>query len=76
MERMLKSDLEQLVRVRLQDARLLLKGGQYDGCHYLAGFAVEAALKACIAKATRRHEFPDKDRASTVFTHDLVRLLN
>ena len=72
---MLKSDLERLVRARVQDARVLLAGGQYDGCYYLAGFAVEAALKACIAKQTRRHEFPDKDRANRVFTHDLAALL-
>ena len=51
------------------------QGMSTDGCYYLAGHAVEAALKACIAKATRRYEFPDKDRANRVFTHDSVKLL-
>ncbi len=72
---MLKSDFERLVQVRVREARLLLAGHEYDGCYYLAGHAVEAALKACIAKATRRYEFPDKDRANRVFTHDSVKLL-
>ncbi len=72
---MLKSDFERLAQTRIREARLLLAGGEFDGCYYLAGYAVEAASKACIAKATRRFEFPDKDRANRVFTHDLGRLL-
>lgn len=72
---MLKSDFERLVQLRVREARLLLAGHEFDGCYYLAGYAVEAALKACIAKATRRYEFPNKDRANRVFTHDLARLL-
>ncbi len=72
---MLKSDFERLVQVRVREAKLLLAGREFDGCYYLAGYAVEAALKACIAKATRRYEFPDKDRANRVFTHDLAKLL-
>ena len=72
---MLKSDFEHLAQIRVREARLLLAGHEFDGCYYLAGYAVEAALKACIAKATRRFEFPDKDRANRVFTHDLARLL-
>jgi hypothetical protein len=64
----LKSDFERLVQTRIREARLLLAGAEFDGCYYLTGYAVEAALKACIAKATRRFEFPDKDRANRVFT--------
>jgi HEPN domain-containing protein len=71
----LKSDFERLVQTRIREARLLLAGGEFDGCYYLTGYAVEAALKACIAKATRRFEFPDRGRANRVFTHDLGRLL-
>jgi hypothetical protein len=32
--------------------------------YYLAGYPVEFALKACIAKSTERHDFPDKRRAN------------
>ena len=73
---MLKLDFQRLAQVRTREARLLLAGREFDGCYYLAGYAVEAALKACIAKATLRYEFPDRDRANRVFTHDLARLLH
>ena len=46
------------------------------GAYYLAGFAIECALKACIAKKTRRHDFPtDAKYANEVYTHNLERLL-
>jgi hypothetical protein len=41
----------------------------------LAGYAVECALKACIAKATRRHDFPDRVRVNACHTHKLSELL-
>ena len=49
--------------------------GLPDGAYYLAGYAVECALKACIAKATVRHEFPDKKRADSSYTHSIRELV-
>jgi HEPN domain-containing protein len=49
-----------MAMVRLKEANVLLRLGLSDGAYYLAGYAVECALKACIAKGTRRYEFPDK----------------
>ena len=46
-----------------------------DGAYYLAGYCVECALKACIAKATQRHEFPDKRKAEASYTHSFQELL-
>jgi hypothetical protein len=46
-----------------------------DGAYYLAGYCVECALKACIAKATLRHDFPDKTRVDSSYTHDFRKLL-
>jgi HEPN domain-containing protein len=66
-----RKDLQTLSRVRVREARALAGAGLSDGAYYLAGYAVECALKACIAKATRRHEFPDKSRANASYTHDL-----
>ena len=40
-----------------------------DAAYYLAGYAVECALKACIAKLTAQHDFPDKNFAARCFTH-------
>ncbi len=35
------------------------------------GYAVECALKACIARRTREHDFPDRVLARDSWTHDL-----
>ena len=45
-----------------------------DGAYYLAGYAIECALKACIAKATRRYDFPDRKKVDASHTHDLREL--
>jgi HEPN domain-containing protein len=69
-----RKDLRALSRVRLSEARALLKAGLPDGAYYLAGYAVECALKACIAKETQRYEFPEKKRVNASHTHDLGEL--
>lgn len=60
--------------MRLQEARALFKAGQYSGSYYLAGYSVECALKACIAKSTQRYDFPDKGRVLDSFTHNFATL--
>jgi HEPN domain-containing protein len=70
-----RKDLRALSRVRLSEARALLHAGLPDGAYYLAGYAVECALKACIAKETQRYEFPDKKRVNSSHTHDLNELV-
>ena len=70
-----RKDLQALSRIRAKEAKALLDAGLHDGAFYLAGYAVECALKACIAKTTRKHEFPDKDRVNKSYTHSLVELI-
>lgn len=70
-----RKDLQALSRIRAKEAKALLDAGLHDGAFYLAGYAVECALKACIAKSTRKHEFPDKDRVNKSYTHSLVELI-
>lgn len=41
----------------------------------LAGYAVECALKACIAKDTRRGEFPDRKKVESSYSHNLLQLI-
>ncbi len=57
------------------EAQALLDAGLPDGAYYLAGYAVECALKACIAKQTQRHDFPDKKNVDASYTHDLKKLI-
>lgn len=71
-----KNDLKALARTRLQEAKSLLSLGHYSGAYYLAGYVVECALKACIAKETKRHDFPDKNKVNASWTHQLTRLVD
>jgi HEPN domain-containing protein len=70
-----RNDLRALATLRLREARLLLNHRHWDGAYYLAGYAVELAIKACIARRTERFDFPDKDRANKSWSHDLLPLL-
>jgi len=70
-----RSDFQHLARIRINEAKVLLDNGCDDGAYYLAGYAVECALKACIAKQTQRHDFPDKKQADDSHTPDLTKLI-
>ena len=70
-----RTGFQSLSRTRLREARSLFRAGLYDGAYYLAGYAVECALKACIAKRTRRHDFPDKKIVDASYTHNLTDLV-
>jgi len=70
-----RADLQHLARTRLAEAKVLLATSHPDGAYYLAGYAVECALKACIAKRTKRHDFPDKKTVDASFTHNLRDLI-
>lgn len=70
-----RTDLQQLAVERLRDADVLLNAGQWSGAYYLAGYAIECALKACIARLTGLHDFPEKDRVLKSFSHDFENLL-
>lgn len=70
-----KSDLEALVDVRVKEAKLLLDNKCYEGAYYLLGYALECAIKACIAKQVKEHDFPDKQLANAFYTHRLGDLL-
>jgi hypothetical protein len=71
-----RADLQRLSRLRLQEARSLFRMKHYSGAYYLAGYSVECALKACIAKQTQKFEFPDKARVNNSYQHKPAELLN
>lgn len=70
-----KSDLETLVDLRVKEARILLDNKCYEGAYYLLGYALECAIKACIAKQVKEHDFPDKYLANASYSHKLGDLL-
>jgi hypothetical protein len=69
---MTRADFKKLAKLRLKDAKILLAAGQYDGAYYLAGYAVECALKACIIKKLRTSDsWPEKGFSFDCWKHDL-----
>jgi len=69
-----RTDLQILAEDRLKDAEVLLANGRFGAAYYLAGYAVECALKACIAKLTKAEDFPIKNSTNTVYIHDFKKL--
>lgn len=71
-----RAELQWLAKERISDAKVLLAARHWSAAHYLAGYAVECALKACIAKRMKSEEFPDKKFAEKCWTHNLSQLLD
>ncbi len=70
-----RATLQVISKIRTREARVLLQAGHYPGAYYLIGYAVECALKACIAKQIKRFEFPDKKLINQAYTHILETLI-
>jgi HEPN domain-containing protein len=70
-----RGDFQNLSRKRLQEARILFRNQQFEGAYYLAGYTIECALKACIARKIKRYDFPDKSLANKCYTHKLMELI-
>jgi hypothetical protein len=70
-----RKDFQELAALRLKEAKILLQAKCWEGAYYLAGYVAKCALKACIAKRTVRHEFPDRKRVIDSHTHDLTVLM-
>src|SRR5271165_616285 len=72
-----RRDFRALAELRAEEARILLRGRRPLGAYYLAGYTVECALKACIAKQRKRFEFPPKRRTiEKMYSHDLDALID
>jgi len=67
--------LQRLAKLRLEEAKLLAREGRFSGAYYLAGYAIECALKVLIASQFRENEIPDRILVDKVYTHKLADLL-
>lgn len=68
-------DLQKMAEERVADAAALLDAGRFQAAYYLCGYAVECALKACIAKEVREFDFPDRKVVNDSYVHNLTKLL-
>ncbi len=66
-------DLKDIAKARLRAGKVLIDCGDFDGAHYILGYALECALKSAICKTLKLSEYPDNvknDKLSTFFkTH-------
>src|SRR4051812_37068289 len=72
-----RTEFQQLAEARLIDAAILLAANRWAFAYYVAGYAVECGLKACIARQTSAEDFPPKVKVvQDFYTHDLDKLVN
>jgi hypothetical protein len=73
--RLNRTILQTLSENRLEEGKILLANNQWTGAYYLTGFAVECALKACLARAVKEYDYPDKKFVNGMYQHDLQSLI-
>jgi HEPN domain-containing protein len=70
-----RTDFEQLMNLRMKEAKHLLEQNDWDGAYYLVGYAVEFALKIrIIAQLMKSDSFPDRKFAEQFYKHELTQL--
>ncbi len=69
-----RESFQSLALSRLEDAEVLVANQRFAAAFYLVGYVVECGLKACIARKTREHEFPNRSRVIKSYSHDLTQL--
>jgi len=72
---MRRRDLQGFAQSKLDDAVLMLQHQRWSSAYYLAGYAVEFALKACIARQVASETIPDKAFLRDVFSHKFPELV-
>jgi hypothetical protein len=70
-----RADFQKLMDLRMREAKWLLDQSDWDGAYYLAGYAVEFALKIrIISQMLKTDSFPEKKLAESYYKHDLTLL--
>ena len=70
-----RTDLQAYAQAKLDDASILMQNRRYSNAYYLAGYAVELGLKACIAAQINAETIPDKAFIKDIFTHEFPKLI-
>jgi HEPN domain-containing protein len=69
-------DFQFLAEKRIREAKILYDAKEFDGAYYLAGYAVECAIKACIIrKLMTSNVWPERRFSDDCYKHDLKILL-
>ncbi|TQX91829.1 MULTISPECIES: DNA-binding protein [unclassified Rhizobium] len=70
-----RDDLQRVAQAKINDAQLLLAHRRASNAYYLAGYAVEIGLKACIAKQISAETIPELNFVRSIYDHDLQKLI-
>lgn len=71
---MRRHDLQLVAQAKIDDAEALLQLGRASNAYYLAGYAIEIGLKACIAKQIAADTIPELSFIRSIYDHDLQKL--
>ena len=75
---MTRAECQRMAGERVRDAAALLKVRRWSAAYYLAGYAVECGLKACVVAYVKRHIeviFRERRFSEKCWTHDFEELL-
>ena|SRR5690606_7563277 len=72
---MTREEFKNIAEIRIREAQVLLDQGLNSGAYYLAGYALECAIKACLSKQILQHNIPEKKFILDIYTHDLQKLI-
>jgi HEPN domain-containing protein len=67
--------LQSVAEEKLADAQLLLSRARYSNAYYLAGYAIEIGLKACISRQMMAETLPEPKFVRSIYTHNLRELV-
>lgn len=72
---MKRSYLQAMAIAKIEDAKILFANKRYSSAYYLAGYSLEFALKACIARQIGKEVIPDKEFITKIYIHNLTELV-
>lgn len=70
-----RTDLQRCAQCKLDDAIFLLGNRRFSNAYYLAGYALEIGLKACISRQIVSETIPDPEFVKRIYIHELPRLV-
>jgi HEPN domain len=75
---LIQSEWQRLSQEWITDAKALMEGGRWGTAYYLAGYAVECALKSCVLSRMIHTGWIFREDVESILecrTHDLIKLV-
>jgi HEPN domain-containing protein len=69
------ADLQRMSERNIESALILFRANNWSNSYYLAGYAIEMALKSIISRKFASDTIPDKNFVISIYTHKIKDLL-